>query len=31
MPAVEYWFETLIPVVFYTAVLLFILSNLTEA
>ena len=31
MPAVEYLFETLIPVVFYAAVLLFLFSNLTEA
>ena len=31
MPAVEYLIETLIPVVFYTAVLLFLFSNLTEA
>jgi len=31
MPTVEYLIETLIPVVFYAAVLLFLFSNLTEA
>lgn len=30
MPAMEYLLETLIPIVFYTAVLLFMFTSLTE-